>query len=303
MIMADSFGDNVLGRTGDNPILDRNNGFARVRYTPMVKAHEGAQNGPVLNIGKFVNNDAYVSRDVIAKVIEFPKWIYYMPDPTMYKVMIKSFIEVQTKIDGLQSTITSEFHEQEIGNSGLRQYTFNKNTITPSEVTHNMEMDKVGRPYQNLFVQWQRYGMGDYESGIPLVHLLNPNIQDHLVDMYCMTVLYFEPDIRRRSIEKAWLITNMAPRGSGENTARKEGTTGGQTLSLNISFTGLQDDSLGVYEMAERELKALDRGGLNPMTRRAFREKADADVAATANGYWESAREAKSRRITGAAGY
>lgn len=301
--MASTWGDNVLGRTGDNPILDRNNGFSRTRMSPMVKAHEGAQNGPILNIGKYVNNDAYVSRDLIAKVVEYPKWIYYMPDPTMFKMMIKTFIEVQTKIQGLQTTISSEFHEQEIGNAGQRQSTFNRNTLTTSDVTHVMDMDKVGRPYQNLFILWQRYGMGDYESGYPLIHLINEKIQDHLPDMYCMTVLYFEPDIRRRSIEKAWLITNMAPKNSGEVTGAKEMSTGGNTSSLSINFTGIQDDSIGVYEMAERELLALDRGGLNPMTRKAFKETIDADVAATNNGYWEAARAAKSNRVNGVNGY
>ncbi|MGL5553109.1 MAG: hypothetical protein ACRDCV_12460, partial [Plesiomonas shigelloides] len=239
----------------------------------------------------------------IAKVVEFPKWIYYMPDPAMFKMMIKSFIETQTKIQGLQSTITSEFHEQEIGNANMRQSTFNRNTLQTSDVTHVMEQDKVGRPYQNLFILWQRYGMGDVHNGIPMIHLLNPNIQDQLADMYCMTVLYFEPDIRKRSIEKAWLITNMAPKGSGEVTGSKEMTTGGNTSSLNIPFTGLQDDSYGVYEMAERELLALDRGGLNPMTRKAFRENVDPDVYATGNGYWEGARDAKSQRVSGVAGY
>lgn len=298
-----NWGENVRGRSGENPIIEPNNGFARTVYTPMAKAHMGAQNGPITNIGKWVNNAAYVSRDVVAKVVEFPKWINYMPDPAMFKMMIKTFIEVQTKIDGLQATVTSEFHETELGNAGHKQYDFNKTSVTHPEVTHTMDADKIGRPYQNLFLMWQRYGQGDYETGIPLVHLLNENIQDHMPDMYSMTVLYFEPDIRRRSIEKAWLIANMSPRGSGEFTARKQQSTGGEQLSLNISFTGLADWSLGVYDMAMRELKALDRGGLNPMTRKAFIDKIDSDVAATAHGYWEAAKDARSNKQPGIVGY
>lgn len=301
--MSNNWGENVKGRTGENPIIDRNNGFVRASsMTPVVAAHLGAQNGPVTNIGKWVNNAGYVSRDVIAKVVDFPKWINYMPDPAMFRMMIKTFIEVQTKIDGLQSTITTEYHETELGNAGHKQFDFNKTTITHPEVSHSM-MDKIGRPYQNLFELWQRFGGGDPESGIPLVHLLNENIQDHLPDMYSMTVLYFEPDIRRRSIEKAWLVTNMAPRGSGEKTGKKQMTTGGDQLDLNITFTGLADISYGVYDMALKELLALDRGGLNPMTRKAFVDKISSDVIATANGYWDAAKAARGNKASGLSGF
>lgn len=300
---ANNWGENVRQRQGDNPLLDRNNGFARGTVRPMVKAHEGAQGGPITNIGKWVNNASYVSRDLIAKVVEFPKWVNYMPDPAMFKMMIKTFVEVQTKIDGLQSTLTMEYHETELGPGGHKQYDFNKTSVTHPEVTHTLEADKYGRPYQHLFEIWGRYGGGDYESGIPLVHLINENIQDHLPDMYSMTVLYFEPDIRRRAIEKAWLVTNMAPRGAGENTGKKQMSTGGDQLSLNITFTGLADWSLGVHDMALRELLALDRAGLNPMTRKAFKEKIDSDVAATAHGYWEAAKDARTRRAPGYQGY
>lgn len=278
-------------------LLDTSNGFVKdTRLTPVVDAFIGGQNGPMLNIGKYINNAAYVSRNVICKVVNFPRWVDYMPNPETFRVAIKNFFEIQTKIDGLQKGITVDFVEQEIGSAGHRQFDVNKSTIQQSEVTHSL-MDKYGLPFQNLMTIWIRYGMIDPEAMIPLIHTLRDDIGDHLPDMWSADVLYLEPDIRQRSVQKAWLMTNVGPRNNGQDEARRDLQSAGQPLELSIPMTGLQDTSLGVMQFAQNELNKMNRGGLNAMTRRAFVEKIDQDVAATAGGYFERAADAAKEQV------
>jgi hypothetical protein len=278
-------------------LLDSSNAFVNnTARTPVVNPFVGAQNGPVLNLGRYTNNAAYISRPVICRVVEFPRWINYMSDPAVFRKAIKTFFEVQTKIDGLQKGLNAEFNEQEIGPAGHRQFDLTKTTITQSDLTHTMT-DKYGLPYQNLFTIWMRYGMMDPESMIPLITTLSTSVTDMLPDMYSVTCLYFEPDPRGLTVQKAWLITNMAPRNNGQDEGRRDLTAPGQPLELAIPFTGLQDTSLGVMEFAQAELDKMNREGLNPMTRKAFVSSIDANVAATAGGYMERAAEAASEQI------
>ena len=278
-------------------LLDPKSGFLKDTATaPVVDAFVGGQNGPTLNLGRYINNSAYVSRPVIARVVEFPRWVDYMPNPEIFRRAIKNWFEVQTKIDGLQKGIQVDFVEQEIGPAGHRQFDVNKSTITQSDITHSA-MDKAGLPFQNLHTIWIRYGMVDPESMIPLVHLLRDDIGDHLPDMWSATVLYFEPDMRQRAVQKAWLMTNMGPRNNGPDEGRRDLQSGGSPLELSIPYTGLQDTSIGVHNFATSELKKLARRGLNPLTRQAYVSSIDADVAGTAAGYFERADAAQKEQV------
>lgn len=278
-------------------LLDSKSGFTKsTTATPMVDAFVGGQNGPVLNIGRYINNAAYVSRPVIARVVEFPRWVDYMPNSEVFRRAIKNWFEVQTKIDGLQKGIQVDFVEQEIGAAGHRQFDINKATITQSDITHSA-MDKVGLPFQNLHTIWIRYGMIDPESQLPLIHTVSDAIGDHLPDMWSATVLYFEPDIRMKSVQKSWLMTNMGPRNNGTDEARRDLQAGGSPLELSIPYTGLQDTSLGVLNFAQSELSKMSRKGLNPLTRTAFVSAIDADVANIATGYFDRATAAASAQV------
>ena len=120
--------------------------------SPVVNAFVGGQNGPTLNIGRYVNNAAYISRPLIARVVTFPRWVDYMPDPKVFRTAIKTFFEVQTKIDGLQKGLQAEFNEQEIGAAGHRQFDLTKVTMTMSDITHDAGQIRlaVSEPVQYL---------------------------------------------------------------------------------------------------------------------------------------------------------
>lgn len=262
--------------------------FANNSTTPMVNAMEGGQNGPSLNLGKYVNNAAYVKRNVIARVVEFPRWVEYMEEPAIWRKAIKTFFEVHTQISGLNKGLQAEFTEQQLGSTNHVQYDLARVTEEQSEVTHSTP-DKYGKVYQHLFSTWLRYGMQDPETRLPLISVINDTVPDLLPDMYSATVLYFEPDPTHRHIQDAYLITNMAPRSNGPDEARKDLSAGGELNELAIAFTGLQQTNLGVKQFAKEVLDTMNLGSMNPDTRKAFISEVSADALATPGGYIEQA--------------
>lgn len=275
-----------------NPTGDSGKGLV----SPMVNGFVGGQNGPLTDNGRYVQNASYVRRPLICRVVEYPLWTKYMPDPLPWRTGIKTFFEVQTKIDGLNKALTAEFTEQEIGRTGKRQFDISKVSEAQSDITHSMQ-DKYGQPYKQLLSVWMRYGMMDPESGVPLISIINEEVPDHLPDMYSATVLYFEPDPLLRYVQNAWLQTNMAPRGNGTDEGSKDLSAGGQTSEMSIGFTSLQQTGYGVIAFAQAELDKMNRGGLNPLTRKAFIEDIDQDVEATKGGFNDQAEELASQQM------
>ena len=89
------------------------------------------------------------------------------------------------------------------------------------------------------------------------------------------------------------LITNSAPRNNGPDEARRDITQPGQPTELSIPFTGLQDTSYGVLQFAQEEMDRMTRSGLNPMLRKAYVDKIDATVTATAGGWLDRLKQAE----------
>lgn len=272
--------------------------YSRFSTAPMVNAVPGAQMGSLIDIGKYVQNAHYVRKNVMARVVEYPKWISYMPEghQQAYREAIKSWFETQTKIDGLNKALTAEFVRTPIGPSGHQQADFSKAVEAQSVVTHTA-VEKYGRYYRTLFEHWIRFGMGDHLSGVPLVSIFNNEIVDALPDLYSCSVIYFEPDPLHKYVQDAILMTNMAPEGAGPDDFRKDPEAAGETVELPIQFTGLQQTSYGVKLWAQELLDETNRGGFNSIAQRAARNQIDADVQATKGGWNERAEAAAANQV------
>ncbi len=260
--------------------------YTDLSTTPMVNALDGGQQGAMLQLGKYVLNAGYVKRQTICRVVEFPLWVEYMEDPSIWRKAIKTFFEVHTQISGLTKGLQAEFTEQQLGATNAIQHDLARVTEEQSEVTHTTP-DKYGKVYQNLFSTWMRYGMMDPETGIALITVINDSVPDMLPDLYTCTVMYFEPDPTHRFIQDAYLITGMAPRSNGPDEARKDLSAPGELNELAITFTGAQQTSLGAKNFALEILQSMNLGALNPSTRKAFITEVSADALATPGGYIE----------------
>lgn len=274
-----------------------NPAFATMSSAPMVNAFIGGQMGPLINQGTYVQNASHIRRgNIIVRVVEFPEWVNYMPNPAVFREAIKTFFEVHTKVEGLNKALTVDFADVAVGGAGHRQYDLTKVNEAQSDIVHSCQ-DKYGLVYKTMLDFWIRYGMEDPIAKRPLVSLISDQVKDALPSLYCATVLYIEPDPLHRAVLNAYLATNMAPRLNGPDEARKDLEAAGELSEMSIGFTSLQQTDYGVKKWAQEELDKLNRTGLNPMTRKAFITEIDADVKATAGGYYEQANELAKNKL------
>lgn len=279
-------------------IIDPSEGYHLGGSQNMVNAFEAGQMGPTGQIGKYVNNTTHLRRNVIARVMEFPRWVEYMPNPAIWRRAIKSWIETHSTIEGLDKGLSAEYVETVQGRNNRTQFDGGNVTEAQSSISHN-GVDKHGKVFQNLFTAWLRYGVCDPETGHPGIAAINSSVEDFLADMFSMTVLYIEPDAYQRKAVNAWWCTNMAPRSNGQDVGSRDPNQGPQSNELSIEFTSQQDTTWGVMELANRELERMKLYGLRPMERKAWMEAVKGDVDATTGGYFNVADELTNNIVGG----
>jgi hypothetical protein len=138
---------------------------------------------------------------------------------------------------------------------------------------------------------WLVYGVCDPQTGHPGLAAINPNVPDHLPDMYSMTVLFIEPDAYQRKPQNAWWLTNMIPETAGQDIGERETNTGPQINELSIAFTSQQWTGWGPMQAAAKELDRMKLYGLRPYERKLWltpsqqTDGINPDVNATPGGY------------------
>lgn len=278
-------------------LISPNQGIHMGGTQNIVNPFTSGQQGPVGQVGKYVTNASRLRRGVIPRVMEFPHWVEYMPNPQIWRMAIKSFIEVHTTMSGLDKGLTAEYVETQQGRNNRIQYEAGNVVEAQSSINHTT-VDKHGKVYQNMLTAWLRYGVCDTETGHPGIAAINPNVPDHLPDMYSMTTLYLEPDAFLRKVVNAFWETNMAPRTNGPDIGDRDPNQGPQTNELSIDFTSQQDTTWGVMQLAQRELERMKLHGLRPMERKAYMDSVKADVDATPGGYYNVASDLENNRIS-----
>lgn len=211
------------------------------------------------NYSEWISNHKYVSKNVIAVVIQAPRFFDFMPDPDKWVKSFKSLIELHSKsIEGLTSGLTAEFSENAVGGAGEMQEEISDVKRARSTITHTWE-EKAGKPINRFLTDWIRYGMMDPDTKTALVGTLEGYETDlYTPDYYTATVLYFEPDITGRNVVEAWLCTNMAPKSNGEVTGKRDLTTAGETKELPIEFTSITMYNQSVNTLARNILNEMN---------------------------------------------
>lgn len=273
-------------------------GYGKEKLAPMVDLVNGAQFGPQTDLTSYVSNAAYVRRNLIARLIEAPRGFNDLPDPQRWIETLKALVELHPRtIEGLQSTLTAEFHETQVGGAGEIQQTVNNVTRARSVPVHTYD-EKYGRPIQTFLNGWIRNLLMDPITKFPaVVSNGRASPEDLLPDYTGMTVLYFEPDPTHTKVVKAWLVTNMMPITDGTNEGRRDLTAANEGLELSIEWTALTQEGDGVLRFAQSLLDAMNRTGMNPNMQPAFIQRISADVNAGSAGYREQLAEASRTAI------
>lgn len=264
-----------------------NGGYNKTANVPMLNLQYGGQHGWCPNLVEWVSNQAYVSRPVICLLVEAPRMFTVMPDPQKWIASLKALFEVHARsIEGLNAGLTVETDEHPVGGAGEQQEEVVNVTRERTQPRFTF-IEKYGRPIQKLLDYWIRYGLMDPETKFALLSTLNNReVTDLLADWYTATCLFIEPDPLHKKVNKAWLTTNMFPKGTGEITAKRDLTAGQEILTLDIEFAGISQVGDGVNAFAQQILNSINITNADPFSKPAFVNNISADVeAASTTGY------------------
>ena len=242
------------------------------RNQPMLDLANGGQFGYSTNMSQWISNQAYVRRNLVCLLIEAPKFFEKMPNSNKWVQTLRSLLELHAKsIDGLNAGLTVDVSDTPFGGGGEVQEEFTNVTRARSQPSFTFT-EKYGMPIQSFLRDWIVYGMMDPDTKFANIGTLDPSAvpKDMLADWYSCTCLFFEPDPTHRKVVKAWLVTNMFPKGTGDITGKRDLTSAGEMLDLNIEFTGIAQYNLGTINFAQKLLDNINITNANPYLQKAF---------------------------------
>ena len=260
--------------------------YARDYSNPQIDIRAGGQNGYAPDLTQFVSNAAYTTRPSVCLLLQAPGGFSYFPNPEFYVGALKALFETLPKsITGFTRGLETDWVENAVSGGGeMQQDMTNVTRARTQPVTTYIE--KYGRPIQTFLEEWiTNLGM-DPDSKVPGIATLNGlTPSDMLPDMTTATVLFFEPDPTFTTVNKAWITTNMFPKGTGAIEAKRELSSAQEGLEFTVDWTGISQSSLGVRLFAQSILDSINIANASPTTQPAFVEGIDTAVAAQATGF------------------
>ena len=281
-------------------ILDQR-AFARGSQSPMVDVTFGGQMGYAPRVDQLVSNQAYVRRNMIAMLLEAPRFFQLMPDPQKWVDSLKALVELHARsIEGLNAGITLEFDEHPVGGAGEMQSEITDSKRARSEPSFTF-VEKYGRPIQTFLQNWIQYGGMDPDTKYALVGTLSgEKPEDLLLDWYSASMLFIEPDPLHRKVMKSWLVVGMMPKSTGAIEGKRDLTTASEVLNLTVEFTGVAQVGLGVDTFAQQILDSINITNANPYLRPSAVQELSGDVQAATESYQKGVEDLATSAVPGA---
>ena len=232
-------------------------------------------------------------------MLEAPKMFSVMPDSAKWNASLKALFELHAKsIEGMNAGLKVETDKHAVGGAGEEQHEV-VNVTREVSVPKFTFIEKYGRPIQTLLDYWIRYGLMDPETKYALLGTMgNSQVKDMLADWYSASCLFIVPDPLHKTVDKAWITTNMFPQGQGDVTAKRDLTTGQEMLTLDIEFTGMSQFGLGVNKFAQTILNQISTTNADPFMKPSFISQIAPDVAAASNGYQSGVERVGTQAVT-----
>lgn len=216
------------------------------------------------HFAEIISTHAYVRKNVIPIVLDYPRGLNLMPDAYKWIDAYKNMIEtIPTSIEGLTSGLTVETDEHPIGGAGemLEEITDVKRARTTLSFSYRERAGKSINKFLDILI---RYLYMDPDQKRPLVCRLFPGAGLEAVkgmytpDYYTGTVLFIEPDTTTRVVVDAWLCTNMFFKSNGERTGRRAITQGGELVEHSIESSCVTMSNESVKRLADEILGSLN---------------------------------------------
>lgn len=280
-----------------NAILQNTSAFAQGHNSPMLDLQFGGQMGFTPNFTQWVSNQQYIRKNLICLLIEAPIGFQYLPNPDVWVGTLRALVELHAiRITGLNARLTVEVAETPVGGGGNMQQ-------DPTNVTRERSVpqfswnEKYGMPVNMFHQGWITNLIMDPDTKFANVATLSTASTtgstsnssgpptDMLADMYSATMIFIEPDPTHTRVVKSWLVTNMFPLSTGDITGQRDLTTAQENLTVDITYSGIAQYSLGVDAFAQQLLTSISIAGANPYTENAFVQAIEAVVSSTTTGY------------------
>lgn len=253
---------------------------------PIADLRYGAQMGYSPDLTTWVSNHPYVSRNVICILMEVPRIFTKMPNAERWIATFREFFErMPQSITGLQQSMQIDTDSVKVGKGGQEHEFFTNVQYSKPNLQFQMH-ERYNLGIFRFINNWIRMGMMDPDTGYASVNTVSGmEITDLLPDQYSCTALFIEPDPVHKFVVQSWLVTNIFPKDSIENTSQRSMTDGYQKRDLTISLTGLAQWGAGVDAMAQMIMNRMSLKGADPHHRQAFVKDIDALVKDRPFGY------------------
>lgn len=255
--------------------------FSKNQQQEMLDLSYGGQMGFSPDLREWVSNQAYVRRHVFCLLLEAPAAFNYIKteNPDIWVRCLRALVELHPKsIEGLNAGLTVETANTPVGGGGEIQEEFIDVKQAPSQPVFGYASDKYGMPIQTFIRNWITYAMMDPNSKVANVGTLTDFPKDMLADQYSATMIFIEADPTHRKVLKAWLCTNMFPKGTGDIKGSRDISNSMQMEELSIEFSALTQYGLGVNAFAQKLLDDINITNANPYLRPSFIDAIHADV-------------------------
>ena len=203
----------------------------------------------------------YVGQNVIAKVLAVPGFYKYMPEPEQWAANYVMLIEELPKsITGFNSTMAADVDTFDVGGTGEQQTVFKKLKRTRTNLTFEIP-EKMHKTVSRFIGYNLMYGGGDYITDRPLASDFITNLDEigggWTPDMYTGTVIFIEPDVTRLDVVDCWLALQFWFTTTGDRTAKRNLSSGGDTVTLNLETAGIYIGTGKVFELARTILPKI----------------------------------------------
>lgn len=253
----------------------------------------GGQFGYQPDLRVYQSNTGYMPQNIIPFLMVPPRGFRYLPDPAKATSILKQLIETQSKsITGIRRGKNVTYSERQLDGSGRMMRDVQDVVDEISTPTHAYD-DRYGGAisgFWNFYIDMLMPNSVTKQPGI--MNFTNNPPEEWLVDNWSFTVLYVEPDVLRRGVVDAVMVTNMAPTTSGIIETQRDHTSPQDIPEVSIELNGIPERNLGVYNLAQQKLSELSYVNAGPLQRPAFIDRVDASVQADPNGYREDIQRA-----------
>lgn len=272
---------------------------------PMLDVSKSGYQGYAPDLTNWVSNQAHLEGgQMICLLVEPPKMFTVLPNSQKWIASLKSLFETHARnIDGMNAGLKVDTDEHAVGGGGEMHQEFTNVTRERSQPKFQF-IEKYGRPIQTLLDYWIRYGIMDPETKYALLGSMGKaDVKDMLADWYTATCLFIVPDPLHKTVDKAWLTTNMAPLGTGEIVGKRDLTSAKSILTLDVEFSGISQVGFGVNSFAQNVLDSINILNADPFNRPSFVNKIAADVdAVNETGYKQGTENLSRTAVTNIGG-